>query len=343
MQCAGGVNRYFAELIDRLPEGTGAWLYGAAPQPPGAPGRSMRRLPPIPQIAGPVVQALAQWCRVFHPTYYHLTPPLAYQSIKSAVVVTVHDFIIDRYRHKYERSAKLLAAQREAIERADALLCVSQSTLADLLERHPDRAGSAIVTYLGCRPRAVPAEHIILDSCIAPIFLYVGSRSFYKNFDWTVLAIAELRRRGILARLKVVGPPWSRAEQSLLHSTACADWLSLEEHPEDDRLDSLYRSSTALIYPSDYEGFGLPPLEAMACGCPVVAQKTSSLPEVLGDAGVWFNPGTSGPRFLADALHALCENPASVAQARRLGLQQADRFRWEETARLTLGVYESLA
>ncbi|HYE75945.1 MAG TPA: glycosyltransferase family 1 protein, partial [Blastocatellia bacterium] len=106
-------------------------------------------------------------------------------------------------------------------------------------------------------------------------------------------------------------------------------------------LPALYRSATTLVYPSIFEGFGLPPLEAMACGTPVITSKTSSLPEVVGDAGLLINPQREID--IAEAILQVTSNDQMRAEMREAGLAQAARFSWRNTAQKTLQVYRKVA
>jgi glycosyltransferase involved in cell wall biosynthesis len=109
----------------------------------------------------------------------------------------------------------------------------------------------------------------------------------------------------------------------------------------DRHLAKLYRCSIALVYPSLYEGFGIPPLEAMSCGTPVIAANTSSIPEVVGDEGILFNPKSSDD--LADILLSVLDNPLERDRLIKKGLQRSELFSWDRTVAQTLDVYCSVA
>jgi glycosyltransferase involved in cell wall biosynthesis len=117
--------------------------------------------------------------------------------------------------------------------------------------------------------------------------------------------------------------------------------LELFEHPTDAHLAKLYRSSLALVYPSLYEGFGIPPLEAMSCGTPVVASDRSSLPEVVGDAGLLFDPRSADQ--LSDILRTLYDHPSERERLIERGYRRARLFSWEKTVGQTLDIYRAVA
>ena len=339
LQKAGGVNRYFHEIIARLPTSVRPTLYGShrpALHPPCHP--NLRWKTP-PRLAGLVRPALRWWSSSFdviHPSYYHLTHPFDWSSLRKPVVLTVYDFVFSKYAHRYERSEKLLHDQEAAIRRADIILCISHSTRADLLERFPDCEGRSLVTHLASNlppPGDSPRPHG------KPYFLFVGARVFYKNFDLAVGAVEILNRCGHGVDLLVVGPPLTGAENMRLVERGADRFVKLFEFPPDEVLASLYAHCVALIYPSEYEGFGLPPLEAMTQGAPVLALRSSSLPEVVGEGGILIDPRSATSEAFAGAAGELLESELRRETISRAAIERSRKFSWDRTASETYAAY----
>jgi glycosyltransferase involved in cell wall biosynthesis len=184
-----------------------------------------------------------------------------------------------------------------------------------------------------------PAE--LLESCRKPYFLYVGTRSKYKNFQ--VLLDAFARSTWLKRNARVVcfggSGPYLQPELDFMAQHGLMDNFSYLSG-DDSVLKELYLHAQALVYTSRYEGFGLPPLEAMECGCPVVCCPTSSLPEVVGDAAVLFAPDS--PEELAAVLQQVAEDQSQRAVLIAKGRAQAAQFSWERAAEQTLAGYRSL-
>jgi glycosyltransferase involved in cell wall biosynthesis len=175
-----------------------------------------------------------------------------------------------------------------------------------------------------------------------PYFLYVGTRSKYKNFNILVQAMASSE--------------WLKNNFQVICFGGSSEFLKSEvkyqiEHQvadnftylrgDDTLLKSLYQHAQALVYPSLYEGFGLPPLEAMSCGCPVVCSRTSSLPEVVGSAATFFEDLSSAEE-LAAAMTRVVTDSTYRQQSIQTGLVQSKAFSWQQTADLTLIGYRSI-
>ena len=341
MQRTGGVNRYFAEIISRLPGTFRPVIYGCRPSAPHVPVHPALRhvgRPPLHILSDPLVTAWSRGFNLIHPTYYHLTPPLSASTLRSRLVVTVHDFVMVRYADLYARSGKLITAQDAVIRAADYLICVSHSTRNDLLERFPECEGRSTVIHLGTTVR--PASPNAGRAVGAPYVLYVGSRVFYKNFELSLKAAAEWRRRGVDLSLVVAGPPATDTERELLHRLDLENCAKFVEFPNDAELAALYRGALVLLYPSCFEGFGLPPLEAMAHGCPVIALGTSSLPEVVGDGGILLDPLSASAETVADAVVELATNEIVRTGLSQRATAQAAKFDWDNTVRETVKVYD---
>jgi glycosyltransferase involved in cell wall biosynthesis len=341
LQQAGGINRYMSEVISRLPRTFHPYIFKKIENKVLVPQNKELKFFWLPEILSRSPSLLRRRLRsmdLIHPSYYHLSTPLSWKNIPGHVVVTVHDFIMARFADRYERSEKVIQDQSAAIERADHIICVSQSTHRDLLERFPQCASRSSVIPLAsslCLPptdaqRMYPQRY----------FLYVGQRNFYKNFYLTLQVFALLKKKYGDLRFVVVGPSWNDEEKKQLHHLGVADFVDLLEHPDDPLLAILYKYCEALFYLSEYEGFGLPPLEAMKMGAPVIALQISSLPEVIGCGGILIEPAQASPQNIAEAASSLLDSKKEQTILSQKAVQQAAQFSWERTMRETLQVYQ---
>jgi len=343
LQKAGGVNRYFAEIISRLPAAAQSTLFGAVPPALHAPKHAgLRNIspPPLSRFLKTPIHWWTSSFQIVHPTYYHLTPPLEWSGIRAPIVLTVYDFVFSKFADHYERSGKLLEAQQEAIKRADLILCISHSTRADLLERFPECEERSVVTHLAAN---VPSAQDPARAHPKKYLLFVGARVFYKNFDLAVRSVQLLRENGEDVDLVVAGPPWTAAEKKFLAEQRAGDSVHLWEFPDDEKLAALYRDAEVLIYPSQYEGFGLPPLEAMTLGTPVLALKSSSLPEVVGEGGILVDPQEGSPEAFAAAAARILQDASFRNQLALAAKVHAAGFHWDRTAAETFAAYERVA
>jgi glycosyltransferase involved in cell wall biosynthesis len=169
-----------------------------------------------------------------------------------------------------------------------------------------------------------------------PYFLYVGSHKVHKNLPRMLKAYAISGVRNQI-RLLLTGSPDEDMVCVIkdLDLERCVKFVGF---PNNEDLSAYYRGAWALLYPSLYEGFGLPPVEAMACGTPVLTSNICALPEIVGDAGIVVAP--TDPEAIADGIRRLAEDVALSADLRRKGLARARRFTWEETAARTLDVLQ---
>lgn len=264
---------------------------------------------------------------VFHTSYYRVPS----RRVRK-YVVTAYDFTYERYRSGLARSVHS-AQKRLSIDRADAVICISEATRRDVLEYCPGTDTARVhVVHLGV-DRAVFFPEPASSPSVGQQVLFVGQRGGYKRFD---LAVETLRQMPELS-LGIVGPPLDDDERARLRQTLGDRWH--EYGPIGTQaLRRLYSSAFAFVFPSDYEGFGLPVLEAMACGCPVVAAARSSLPEVGGDAARYAAAQTADD--YAQQLQALLSG-ALREQLVQAGLRHAATFTWERTFAQTDAIYRS--
>ncbi len=263
-------------------------------------------------------------------------------------VVTVHDLIHFRFPGVFPAWKRALAGRvlDRVVARAAHLLTVSEATRRDLVERCPAAAAKTGVVPNGVTPffhAAGPGESVGPPPVPGPFLLCVGNRKPHKNVRAAVDVLARLRRERPELRLVVVGRRFERSDEVTARAEECGVRDALVELDEvDDRtLRGLYRACEVFLFPSLYEGFGLPVLEAMACGAPVVASDRSSVPEVVGDAGLLADPLDADA--MAGAVRRLQSDPALRAEMVTRGHRRASMFTWDRSAALTLDVLHRVA
>ncbi len=277
----------------------------------------------------------------------HFNVPLAY---RRPFVVTVHDLILLRFptvrnttKSRLTYCLKYLAYRlviSSAIRRSRAVLTVSHFTERDILKAFPDTAGKITVAYEGCDfPVAVEdsetgGKHAILK----PYFLYVGNAYPHKNLEAFILLAGRFPE----VRFVLVGKEdyFYRRLKSRVESSGVGNIVFVGFVP-DDELAGWYESATGYVFPSLYEGFGLPPLEAMSLGTPVISSDRGSLPEILGDAALFFDPDDGDT--LAEAVGRILREPELAVRLSREGVRRAAGFRWEDMADCTLAAYGKAA
>jgi glycosyltransferase involved in cell wall biosynthesis len=229
------------------------------------------------------------------------------------------------------------ASKRPWCEAADIVFAISETTRDDVVERFrldPDRV---VVTPLGVRavapaPDAVPAG-------APPFVLYVGDRGHeHKNFESFVRAFARTAHHRELRLVCFGGGPFRPDELVLLRELGLAD--AEARGGSDAALAAHYRAARAFVYPSLYEGFGLPPLEAMINGCPVAAARAGSVPEVVGEAALLFDPEDEDA--ITAAIDRIVSDDALRTELIAAGHARALAYSWDNTVDLTLAAYERI-
>jgi glycosyltransferase involved in cell wall biosynthesis len=289
--------------------------------------------PPLPETL--------QACDIVQATNPAAIPPAG---AGQKLVVTVHDLAFEYHPGMFPRSWRYLyrAGLRAAVRRADAIITPSRNTAEDLLSRTKIDPAKLHVVPLAASlgiGNLDPDESLARLKVRTPYVLFVGTLEPRKNLVRLVRAYRRVAATGLPHALVLAGPlGWSH--DALMREIALQGpgEILLTGAVTDDELDALYRSADVLAYPSLYEGFGLPVLEAMARGVPTIASTTSSLPETAGEAAIGVNPRSVREIAMAIARVLTEEDLADKLSLR--GRHQSERFSWEETARLTLQVYE---
>lgn len=257
-------------------------------------------------------------------------------------VVTVQDLIHFKVPSAFPLWRRLAAGVllRRAVEGAGQVLVTSESTRRDLVERFPGCGAKVGVVPLGVSPFfAAPADAPGGAEWIGgPYLLCVGNRKPHKNLAAAVETLALLRDEAPELRLAIVGEVYRGWDEVLRRAgeLGVRDRVVEVEGASDAELRSLYAGCEALLFPSLYEGFGLPALEAMAAGAPVVASDRSSLPEVVGDAGLLASP--EDPAAMADAVRRIRRDPGLRARLVKRGRERAAAYTWERSARAVADV-----
>jgi len=272
---------------------------------------------------------------VYHLTYYSDKVPMG----TVPCVVAMHDMIYELFREAGSPEHPVCEIKRRCVKAVDAVICGSQSARRDLIKHTGVDADKVTVVYHGNPMDPDEFRDVAPFANDRPYLLYVGNRQGlggYKNFS-IVVDLFRVHSR-LVSDLRLVafgGGAFERAEQSALNAAGLASRTRLVEG-DDRMLASVYKGAACLVFPSLYEGFGMPVLEAMGFGCPVVASNRSSLPEVGGDAAVFFDP--TDVDSLADAVASVRDDTTRRALIQD-GFAQEKRFSWRTAAEQTAAVY----
>jgi glycosyltransferase involved in cell wall biosynthesis len=295
----------------------------------------------ITAVAYPLLVWLEGCDLIFGANYFL---PRSMGAVARRRVITVHDLTFRRHPELLQRETleNLAREMTREIARADQIVCVSETTRRDLLEFYPVDPSRAHAILSGATPPALSSD----DRGDLPgrYLLFVSTVEPRKDLDTLIDAFEQLKDRGEYdGELVVVGRVGWKAEETVRRMRA-SRWRASIRHLDyvtRDRLATIYRHAEAFVMPSLYEGFGLPVLEAMGHGVPVIASRSSSLPEVGGDAALYFD--VRDAQGLADAIRAVSANPETRARLVEAGRARAARFRWDEAAAKTLDVFRRAA
>lgn len=341
-QTFGGASRYFVELMARFAErGDPQFTLGVAESPNEYLARASfyrgktvkpRFLRTYARNSVATVAATRGHHDILHATFYD--PAITRVQRRAKLVVTVHDMIPEKFPELfageglYNRfvTQRWIAGKRTLCERANAIIAVSEHTKTDLVEMYgiaPERVTvihhGASLTPSMLRPSSLPDDYV----------LFVGQRALYKNFR---VVVEALRNDNLVC---VGGGAFTTEERALLAEHRVN---AIQRSVTDSELAACYANARAFVFPSRYEGFGIPILEAFACDCPVVLARASCFPEIAGDAAVYFAPDSV--EELRGALDQAVSRRASLVTAGRARLQ---RFSWESAATTTTAVYRRTA
>ncbi len=267
-------------------------------------------------------------------------------------VVTVYDLSFVHYPRSFNALNRLYLnwAVRHSLTHASRIIAISESTRRDLCRLFGVGQERVAVVYCGRDLNFAPAhtrsaietfraKHSLPDRMI----LFVGTLEPRKNVPSLIRAFAQAKRKGRLPhRLVLVGARgWKHSEiDKTVEREGLSNDVMLAGYVPEEELVEWYRAADLFVYPSLYEGFGLPPLEAMASGTPVITSNVASLPEVVGDAALMVRPEDEDA--MTEAIIRVAQDSSIRADMIARGLKQASKFSWERAARETINVYRSV-
>lgn len=353
LQRFGGVSRYFVSLAEELstfpdvdlrvlsPLYINSYLRRAHLKRVGAyiprVGVAKPVLRSVNALASrPLIQRFSP--SIIHETYYSRRPSSNGSCVR---VVTVHDMIHEILPQFFSRYDTTVSDKASAISRADHIICVSENTRSDLLRLFDIPEDRVSVIHLGGGCLSIPPDRVHEFADHRPYLLHVGARSGHKNFSALLCAYASSAYLRNNVRIVCFGGGvLSRKERSLIADLGILQRNVVHCTGDDEFLAACYAGAEALVYPSLYEGFGIPPLEAMALGCPVVCSTGGAIPEIVGDAGVYFDPVESDSLSLAVVRLLQSEEQRKLLVER--GKRRCSLFSWRSCAQNTVALYRRL-
>lgn len=276
---------------------------------------------------------------IFHPTYFNQS------SISNKhgkpMFITVLDMIDEKYHGDQKKFSKLIRNREKVITAADHIIAISENTRQDIIEHFNINPKKVTTIYLGCslEPAAIAAYN--QPPSQNPSVLYIGSRKgVHKNFTHYLKALKIIAQAA--PELQFVfggGGNFTKDELDAIAETKIGNRIFYQPIQTDEDIIRLYKNASILIYPSLYEGFGLPIVEAFSCGLPCVTAKGSCLEEVGGSAAAYFNP--LDPNDIAQVALEILQNPRKRAEMVKLGYLRGAAFTWKNTVVQTHQLYNA--
>jgi glycosyltransferase involved in cell wall biosynthesis len=347
----GGISRYFVELASRINHYPGTEVRVVSPlyqsrflqekkadipvrgfysEMLAARRRTVGRVNPI----GFYVFSAIYKPDIVHETYYsrHRT-----SNASAKTVITIYDTIEELFPEYFPGSQQSIEIRKAVYRRVDHFICISHNTRDDLIRLYAVDPAKVSVVHLASS-LAPPAQPPVRNT--EPFFLYVGERARHKNFLGLVAAFAQSQLFKTHQLVCFGGGPLRADEYERIDQLDVPRDRIVSVTGDDAKLASYYATAEAFVCPSIYEGFGIPLLEAMECGCPVLSGNTSSMPEVAGDAAIYFNARDT--QEMAAALQKIVSSPEERLSLIAKGKERVKQFSWDICAQQTYSVYERL-
>jgi glycosyltransferase involved in cell wall biosynthesis len=351
----GGIGTYTRHLLEGLwMHGNGLEVHAITREQDRA--EVMQWCPRVTVVNAPIYTAREQWaipraakgCDLLHVPHYN-APLLK----RTPMVITIHDVIHladPDYRARFKSWAYARPVMSLAARKAEHIITDSWYSKAQILDRLGVPASKVSVIYCGVNGEFSPMDRDVAFKAVSvameihePYLLYVGNLKRHKNISCLLKAFALLRaRRDIPQRLLILGDD-AHGKRELVQECArlgIGKRTDFVPYVSPELLPKVYAAADALVMPSRMEGFGLPVLEAMACGTPVICSRAASLPEVGGEAVRYFDP--QSPEELAGAVERVLASQELRDNMRAKGLKRAARFTWKESVEKHVQVYQTV-
>jgi glycosyltransferase involved in cell wall biosynthesis len=330
IQKYGGISRYFSELIKRMAEYDDVSV------------GMFKSLSILPARFSKLNNALLDYKLlrhkrgIYHPTYYS---PLIKKRKGVKTIITVYDMIHELYSSKFKILDNDIDVKKKSILSADHIICISMATKKDLMKIYGIKDEDVSVIHLGISLNNRGLAPAAFSKPRKPYVLYVGKRGYYKNFNTLLNAFNMLDLKKDFDLVCFGGGEFLKEEMLEFRRLKLEDSIRhIEGH--DELLTEYYKNAYIFIYPSLYEGFGFPVLEAMSNDCMVIASNAGSIPEIAGDAAVFFSP---------DKVDELCSCVKQAIDDSRLkdeyikrGRERVKLFSWDKTTRETHDTYKKV-
>lgn len=345
----GGISNYFMNLINKLPQDEvklmpmvycdnvylkasgykSNWLF------------QMLKLPKIIDLIHKIYKfVIIKYGRydIFHPTYYS-NYMVNHLPKNKKLILTVHDMIHEKFPQFFESSAMEYQCKQKLCERADLILAISETTKRDIIDIFKIQPDKIKVIYLATDFKVMDKISNFVNWLPEKYILFVGNRGRYKNFNWMLKNIAKVLIEQKI-KLLVIGSKFSTKEMQLINEYNIANLVIQNNVTESYLLQEIYSKAQLFIFPSLYEGFGIPILEAFASKVPILLPNISCFPEIASDAAVYYE---------ADNEVDFCDKVSKLLQEQDLrlklinsGVERLEQFSWAKTANQTYQAYQDL-
>lgn len=273
---------------------------------------------------------------IFHPTYYD--PDFLNYIGKTPFILTIYDMVHEKFSDMISEHDKSAINKKLLAKKASKIIAISESTKKDIIDILGIDESKIDVIYLGSSMK--PTDKVVqLKNLPSKYILFVGNRAIYKNFNKFIEAISPLIHENFdLYVVCVGGGEFSEDEKNILSKLNISEKV-YQYDIDDSTLAKLYSTALVFVFPSLYEGFGIPILEAFSCDCPIVCSNTSSFPEIAGNAAVYFDP--MDKISILTTVTEVVNNNELRKKLVQSGRERLKMFSWDITAQKTKKVYEN--
>jgi glycosyltransferase involved in cell wall biosynthesis len=273
---------------------------------------------------------------IFHPTYYD---NYFLEKINKPFVITVYDMIHEKYPEYFEGSHDSIN-KYELCKAATKIIAISHSTKTDLIDIFNIPADKIVVTHLATYYDTLKEIKPILNFNFEKYILFTGNRSVYKNFLTFLISVAPILKQKKNLKLICTGPQFSKIENKWIEDLGLKGKVESHFCLNDNELVYFYKNAECFVFPSLYEGFGFPVLEAFATNCPLITSPGGSLKEIAGDAAVYFDP--KDIKQMRESIESVLADDNLKQEMIESGKKQLKKFSWEKCRKETNAVYSQV-